>query len=53
MQYDIRPTVQQITNPILIHPLLTPRDSTSNIVHHSRLTLCLPDSLDLTRCLSS
>src|SRR6218665_2535058 len=24
----------------------------SNTIHHSRLTVCLPDSLDLTRCLS-
>src|SRR6218665_902525 len=25
--------------------------STQNTIHHSRLTVCLPDSLDLTRCL--
>jgi len=42
------------TNPILIHrlphtslPVLTP-----NTIHHSRLTVCLPDSLDLTLFLS-
>src|SRR6218665_1306757 len=26
--------------------------STPNTIHHSRLTVCLPDSLDLDRCLS-
>src|SRR6218665_2455177 len=26
--------------------------STPNTIHHSHLTVCLPDSLDLTRCLS-
>src|SRR6218665_1889629 len=26
--------------------------STPNTIHHSRLTVCLPDFLDLTRCLS-
>src|SRR6218665_95890 len=38
------------TNPILI-PLLLPPSlpvSTPNTVHHNRLTVCLPDSLDLT-----
>src|SRR6218665_35374 len=42
------------TNPILISPL-PPTSlpvSTPNTIHHSRLTACLPDSLDLTRCLS-
>ena len=43
-----------LANPILIHrhhhtylPVSTP-----NTIHHSRLTVCLPDSLDLDRCLS-
>ena len=42
------------TNPILICPLL-PNSlpvSTPNTIHHSCLTVCLPDYLDLTRCLS-
>src|SRR6218665_1242934 len=41
------------TNPILICPLLPTslHVSTPNAIHHSRLTVCLPDSLDLTRCL--
>ena len=40
-------------NPILIPPLLPTSlpVSTSNAIHHNRLTVCLPDSLDLTRCL--
>src|SRR6218665_1013076 len=29
-----------------------PPVSPPNAIHHSRLTVCLPDSLDLTRCLS-
>jgi len=29
-----------------------PPVSTPNTIHHSRLTVCLPDSLDLSRCLS-
>ena len=43
------------TNPIVIHPLLPTSlpVSTPNTIHHSRLTVCLPDSLDLTRCLST
>jgi len=43
------------TNPILIHPLLPTSlpVSTPNNIHHSRLTVCLTDSLDLHRCLSS
>jgi len=42
------------TNPILIHSLLptSPHFSTPNTIYHSHLTVCLPDSLDLTRCLS-
>ena len=42
------------TNPILIHPILPTSIpvSTPNTIHHSCLTVCLPDSLDLTRCLS-
>src|SRR6218665_3211826 len=42
------------TNPILICPL-PPTSlpvSTPNTIHHSHLTVCLPDSLDLIRCLS-
>src|SRR6218665_2891431 len=40
------------TSPILICPLLpTPLPvSTPNTIYHNRLTVCLPDSLDLTRC---
>src|SRR6218665_2053559 len=42
------------TNPILIYRL--PRTSlpvsTPNTIHHSCLTVCLSDSLDLDRCLS-
>src|SRR6218665_3519167 len=36
-------------------PLLFPTSfpvSIPNTIHHSRLTVCLPDSLHLTRCLS-
>jgi len=42
------------TNAILIHPLLPTSlpVSTPNNIHHSRLTVYLPDSLDLTWCLS-
>jgi len=42
------------TNPILIHPLLPTSFpvSTPYTIHHSRMTVCLPDSLDLIRCLS-
>src|SRR6218665_356936 len=42
------------TNPILICPLLPTSlpASTPNTIHHSRLSVCLPASLDLTRCLS-
>src|SRR6218665_1193746 len=42
------------TNPILICPLppTSLRVSTPNTIHHSPLTVCLADSLDLTRCLS-
>src|SRR6218665_3497899 len=38
------------TNPILICPLLPTSlpGSTPNTIHHSRLTVYLPDSLDLT-----
>src|SRR6218665_999205 len=41
------------TNPILICPLLPTSlpVSTPNTIHHSLLTVYLPDSLDLTRCL--
>src|SRR6218665_1969473 len=41
-------------NPILIHrhPHASLPVSTPNTIHHSRLTVCLPDSLDLDRCLS-
>ena len=43
-----------LSNPMLFHPL--PRTSlpisTPNTIHLSRLTVCLPDSLDLDRCLS-
>src|SRR6218665_2224974 len=37
-------------NPILIHRLLHTSlpVSTPSTIHHSRLTVCLPDSLDLT-----
>ena len=37
------------TNPFLSCPFLPV--STPNTIHHSRLTVYLPDSLDLTRCL--
>jgi len=42
------------TNPILIPPPLpiSLPASTPNTIRHSRLTVCLPDSLDLTICLS-
>ena len=46
------------TNPILVDSspssYLLPRDpvSTLNAIHHSRLTVCLPASLDLNLCLS-
>src|SRR6218665_2199316 len=42
------------TNPILIHPLIPTSIpvSTPNTLYHSRLTVCLLDSLNLTRCLS-
>jgi len=42
------------TNSILIHPLLPTflLVSIPNTIYHSRLTVCLPDSLDLIRCLS-
>src|SRR6218665_475384 len=42
------------TNPFLNHPLhpTSLPVSTPNTIHHSRLTVCLPDSLNLTRCLS-
>src|SRR6218665_1984978 len=42
------------TNPMRIHPLLPTSlpVSTPNTIHHSHLTVCLPDSLNLTRCLS-
>src|SRR6218665_1671830 len=38
----------------LIHPLLPTSlpVSTPNTIHHSRLTVCLSDSLNLTSCLS-
>src|SRR6218665_2904040 len=41
-------------NPILSCPLLPVSlpVSTPNTIHHSRLTVYLPDSLDLTCCLS-
>ena len=41
-------------NPILIRPLfpISLPVSTPYTIYHSRLTVCLPDSLDLTRCLS-
>src|SRR6218665_2964103 len=43
-----------VTNPILICLLPTTSlpVSTPNTIHHSHLTVCLPDSLDLDRCLS-
>src|SRR6218665_3522059 len=42
------------TTPILIYPLLPTSlpVSTPNTIHHSRLTVLLPDSLYLTCCLS-
>src|SRR6218665_1624740 len=43
-----------LVNPILIHrhPHTYLPVSTPNTIHHSRLTVCLPDSLGLDRCLS-
>src|SRR6218665_1115988 len=43
-----------LSNPILIHrhPHASLPVSTPNTIHHSRLTVCLPDSLGLDRCLS-
>src|SRR6218665_1190903 len=43
-----------LASPILIHrhPHTYLPVSTPNTIHHSRLTVCLPDSLDLDRCLS-
>src|SRR6218665_2868182 len=40
-----------LTNPILIIPLFLTSlpASAHNKIHHSRLTVCLTDSLDLTR----
>src|SRR6218665_2474119 len=42
-----------LANPILIHhhPHTSLPISTPSIIHHSRLTICLPDSLDLDPCL--
>src|SRR6218665_808130 len=42
-----------LANPILIYrlPPTSLPVSTPNTNHHSRLTVCLPDSLDLDRCL--
>ena len=46
--------IASFANPSLIHcllhtslPILTP-----STIHHTRLTVCLSDSLDLDRCLS-
>src|SRR6218665_853307 len=43
-----------LANPILIHrhPHTSLPVSTPNTIHHSRLTVCLSDSLDHDRCLS-
>src|SRR6218665_2321283 len=45
---------QDLWDTILIHPLLPTSlpVSTPNTIHHSCLTVCLPDSLNLTCCLS-
>src|SRR6218665_1205871 len=39
--------------PIHRHPHTYLPVSTPNTIHHSRLTVCLPDSLDLDPCLST
>src|SRR6218665_2865791 len=54
---DVSLKTKNTSLPILICPLLptSPRTlpvSAPNTIHHSRLTVYLPDSLDLTCCLS-